>query len=308
MKPQSLKLTAKQRTYVQSVLDEHRGDVELWDFVELERKHRSAEVDPDSGLTDLEVLRRNLRLHDLYSKLEIEPMVEINLISTDLRQRGVARRIAFNEPSDLRHALSLEARIEWVYRGELGSEGGGCYPEAWSILRALAAKDLFVAGRFFEVNGDPLSGGHRATVLLYNALLSIVTENEPLPRKLLKPLDEQRGPAAFGAMFTILGGIIRCDPSLIGDGLNQLFSTFRRLDNLFDEEKIICFLGHGLAELALTKNSELLRKFDCGQDLPWDAEYFEWLRGESPSPCYPELAKRNKLLDMWLNRLEIPRW
>jgi hypothetical protein len=63
---------------------------------------------------------------------------------------------------------------------------------------------------------------------------------------------------------------------------------------------------HGLAELALEKNGKLLDKFDVAQGMPWDAALFEWLRRESPSPVYPELAKKSPLLDKWLNRFEIP--
>jgi hypothetical protein len=48
--------------------------------------------------------------------------------------------------------------------------------------------------------------------------------------------------------------------------------------------------------------------FDFEQGLPWDAPLFGWLRNESPNPNYPELAKKSKLLDTWINRLEPPRW
>lgn len=306
MKRNPLALTGKQRTYVQSVLDEHHGDADLWAFIELERTDRTSTIDTDSGLNHLEMTRRHLRLYDWPTDEEIDALVEMNLLSTDLRERGVARRIAFNLPSELRQALSLQARIDWVWRMEVGNKGGGCYPEAWTILRALAAKDLFVARRFFDVNSVPVRKGHRATVLLYNTLLSIITKDEALQQKLLKPLGEQRWTAANGAMFTVLGGIIRDDSSAIATGLTQLLASFRRLD-LFEEEKIICFLAHGLAELALEKDPDLLGQFDCGQGLPWDAGYFEWLRTETPSPRFAELEK-NKLLDQWLNRLEIPRW
>ncbi len=108
-------------------------------------------------------------------------------------------------------------------------------------------------------------------------------------------------------MLTVLGGIINDDPAIVGDGLTRVMATFRRMD-LFDEDKIISFYAHGLAELALEKNPDLLDKFDCDQGLPWDAAFFNWLRSESPNPVYPELTKKSKLLDLWLNRLEPPRW
>ena len=65
-------------------------------------------------------------------------------------------------------------------------------------------------------------------------------------------------------------------------------------------------MAHGLAELALEKNAKLLDEFDVAQGMPWDAAHFEWLRGESSSPVYPELAKKSPLLDQWLNRFEVP--
>jgi hypothetical protein len=255
-------------------------------------------------------LHRNIREANSHTDDEVDALVELNLLSTHVRERGVARRIAFNLPAELRQALSLEARIEWIWRGELGNEAGhsSCYPESWIILRALAAKDIVVARRFFDGDCRPLRRGHRATVLLYNALLSIITHNEPLQRELLEPLGDRRTTGAFAAMFTILRAIILVDPSGIAEGLTQLLSTFRRLDNLFDEDKLICLLGHGLAELALEKDSNLLGEFDQGQAPSWDQAYFEWLRGESPSPSFPRLTKKSKLLDRLLNRLETPRW
>jgi hypothetical protein len=252
-------------------------------------------------------LRRNIHLRQQVSDEECEALLDLQLLSTELRWRGVARRLVFNTLSDLRTALSLEARIDWFERGEFGSKNGGCYPEAWTILRALAARDLAVARRFFEANDQPVKRGHRPTVLLYNGLLALMTDNKKLQSEVLGLLSKQKVPGAYKSILNVLEGILADDPPVVVAGLAQVMAGFRRLD-LFEEDKIICFQAHGLVELALERNPDLVGQFDCKQGLPWDAPFFEWLRSESPTPVYSELAKKSKLLDKWLNRLEPPGW
>jgi len=307
MHTKSLKLTAKQRAFVQSRLERDHGDADIWAFAELERQARLAEIDDDSGLNWLEVLRRNIHLMHQVNDEECEALLELQLLSTELRWRGVARRIACNTLSDLRTALSLEARADWFQRGYFGSGNDSCYPEAWTILRALAARDLAVVRRFFEVNDQPVKRGHRPTVLLYNGLLALVTDNKKLQCDLVGPLGKLKGAAACKSILNVLAGIINADAPAVVAGLAQVMASFRRFDVL-EEDKIICFQAHGLVELALEKNPELLGEFDCEQGLPWDAAFFEWLRKESPNPDYPELTKKSMLLDKWLNRLEPPSW
>jgi hypothetical protein len=171
----------------------------------------------------------------------------------------------------------------------------------------LAGRDLAVVRRFFEVNDQPVKRGHRTTVLLYNGLLALVTHNERLQSELVGRLAKQKAPGACKSILNVLGGILTDDPPVVVAGLAQVMASFRRIDS-FDEDKIICFQAHGLVELALEKNPDLLGKFDCEQGLPWDAAFFGWLRSQSPTPVYPELAKKSKLLDKWLNRLEPPSW
>ena len=308
MNTATLKLTTKQREYVQSLLERYRCDADLWAFADLERKARLSEIDEYSGHNHLNCLRQNLRQQYQLNDEGCDAMVEMNLLSRDILIRGVARRIAFNHVSDLRTALSLPARMRLL--GTLRSGGGGGYTDAWNLLATLAAKDIAVVRRFFEVNNTPLKGpGNRSAILIYNALLAIVTRNEAQQRQLLGQLTEQRKPIpVFQPIHTVLGGIISSDSSAVAAGLAQVMKNFRRFTYLFDEGKIICFEAHGLAELALEINSSLLDKFDVAQGLPWDAAFFEWLRGESSSPVYPELAKKSPLLDKWLNRLEVSDW
>lgn len=307
----TLELTAKQRECVRSLLERYRCDADLWSFPDIERKARLSEIDRYSGLNQLDVLRRNLRQQlSQLTEEECDAMIEMELFSRDLLQRGVARRIAFNSLNDLRTALSLTARIGWLGALRPGYRGGVDYPVAWVVLRTLAAKDIAVVQRFVEVNNTPLKGpGNGPAILIYNAVLAILTRNQALQRQLAGPLMEQRKPIAVTQpILTALAGLIAGDSSLVAAGLVQTMKQFRRFTYLFDEGKIICFEAHGLAELALEINSSLLDTFDVGQGLPWDAAFFDWLRGQSPSPVYPELAKKSPLLDRWLNHLNAPEW
>ena len=307
MPTEPLPLTTKQREFVQSRLEREHGDADLWKFPDLLRQDRRAEIDKDSGLNWLEVLRRNVRLMREVSDEECEAILELRFLSWEIRQRGVARRLGLGTLSDLRTALSIEARVDWFERGEFGSLNGGCYPEAWTILRALAARDMTVVKRFFDVNNQPLKRGHRPTVLLYNGLLALVTDDKKLQDDVVGPLSNLKGADTYKSMLDVLAGIINNDAPAVVAGLARVMASFRRLDT-FEEDKIICFNAHGLAELAMEKNPDLLASFDFEQGLPWDAAFFGWLRNESPTPVYPERAKRFTLLDTWLNRLEPPRW
>lgn len=302
----SEQLTARQREYVQLLLDDYRCDADLWAFPDIERKERASEIDQDSGLNALDRLGRNLRRQQPeLSDDDCEAMVEMSLLSNlDLLERGLGRRIAFNMLNDLRTALSLDARIHWLEHRRYRRKDAD-YSDAWRIIKALAARDVAIARRFLDLAEGPLRGGNRAIDLLYNGMLAILTEDESLQRTLVGPIAKQKAPDAYKAVLNVVGGILTDDPSAVAAGLNQVLATFRRM-HLHDEEKLISFIAHGLAELALEKNDKLLDEFDVTQGLPWDAAFFEWLRGQSPSPVYPELAKKSPLLDKWLNRFEIP--
>lgn len=303
----SLQLTAKQREYVQSLLERYRCDADLWAFTDIERKARLSEIDEVDGLNLLEGLRRNLREQQPeLSDKECEAMIEVCLFSTaDLPMRALARRIAFNKLSDLRTALSLEARNGWLehrrYRSKDGSDS-----DAWRILRALAVRDVAIARRYLDLSDEPLKGpGHRPSILLYNAMFAIFRRDKALQRDLVGPIAKQKAPEAYKAVLNVAGGILTDDPPAVAAGLAHVLATFRRMP-LHDHEKVISFVAHGLAELALEKNGKLLDNFDVAQGMPWDSAFFEWLRGESSSPVYPELARKSPLLDKWLNRFEIP--
>lgn len=305
-KPIQSQLTAKQREYVQSLLERYRCDADLWAVPDIERKARIAQIDQRSGLNSLECLRRNLRQQQpQLNDEECEALVEMSLFSTiDLPERGLARRIAFNLLSDLRTALSMEARIDWLEHRRYRSKGGSD-SDAGPILRALAARDVAIARRFLDLSDGPLRGRRGYGILLYNAMLAIFRRDEALQRDLVGPIAKQKAPEAYKAILNVLGGILTEDASVVAAGLTQVLATFRRMP-AHDHDKIISFLAHGLAELALEKNGKLLDEFDVAQGMPWDAAFFEWLRGESSSPVYPELAKKSPLLDKWLNRFEIP--
>lgn len=299
-------LSARQREYVQLLLDDYRCDADLWAFPDLERKARASEIDEYSGLNVLDGLRKNLRQQQPeISDEECEAIVEMRLFANlDLPERGLARRIAFNMLDDLRTALSLEARFHWLEHRRYRRKGAD-YPDAWVIIKALAARDVAIARCFLDLAEGPLRGGDRAIDLLYNGMLAILTKDESLQHDLVGKIAKQKAPEAYKAILNVVGGVLIDDPSAVAAGLNQVLATFRRIP-LHDEEKLISFVAHGLAELALEKNGKLLDEFDVAQSLPWDAAFFAWLRGQSPSPVYPELAKKSPHLDKWLNRFEIP--
>jgi hypothetical protein len=108
------------------------------------------------------------------------------IYNQDLVRRGLARRICRDDPGELEDALSLATRFEWMECCPPGRPSRDRYPEIWTVFHGLAAGDLDVARAFFGPRPRRLSGGHRATVLIYNAVLAIVTKDHRA-QALLRP-------------------------------------------------------------------------------------------------------------------------
>ena len=97
-------------------------------------------------------------------------------------------------------------------------------------------------------------------------------------------------PDCYRAILETLHGIIEADSPSVAAGLERVLATFRRQE-LFDYETIISFHAHALAELAYWVSPKLLADFDVDRPLPWDREYYHWLRRKPRSTAYRDLSR-----------------
>ena len=69
-------------------------------------------------------------------------MVVASIFNLNLPDRGVARRIATDDPDELESALSLSARLDWLHTCHPSGQKGQTFPDIWLALRGLAAGDI----------------------------------------------------------------------------------------------------------------------------------------------------------------------
>jgi hypothetical protein len=239
---------------------------------------------------------------------EAAAMVVAEFYQRDLTERGVARRIMTDDPGELEAALSLETRFDWINTCHPSRQRGESYPDVWKALKALAAGDIEVARAIFRTRCHDSNRGHKATLLIYDAVEAIVMKDRPAQARLAPKIANCSVTGSSRAILEALRGIIVADSSIVALGLEQVLATFRRGQDLLDHETIISFNAHGLAELAHWVSPGLLAKFDVERDLPWDRGYYQWLRRQPRSTAYRDLSAHSSLLNRWVEDLEEPEW
>ena len=66
--------------------------------------------------------------------------------------------------------------------------------------------------------------------------------------------------------------------------------------------------AHALAELAYWVSPKLLADFEVDRPLPWDREYYHWLRRKPRTTAYRDLSRYSSVLNRWVHDLEEPDW
>ena len=239
---------------------------------------------------------------------EAEAMVVASDYESSLLERGLARRIMTEDPGELEAALSLSARLDWIRTCYPSQPSGTSYPDIWNALRGLAAGDIEVARAIFRARRHDSRGGHKPTVLIYDAVEAIVMNDRPAQARIAPRIATCNMPDWFRAVLETLQGIIEADSSIVAAGLERVLATFRRQQDPLDYEIIISLHAHGLAELAYWVSPELLAEFDVDRPLPWDRAYYHWLRRKPRTTAYRDLSAYSGLLNRWVHDLEEPGW
>lgn len=225
----------------------------------------------------------------------------------NLLDRGVARRFLTGDPEELEAALSLIARLGWENTCYPGQPSGTSYANVWKALHGLASGDIEVAKTILRTRWHGGGGGHKPTVTIYDAALAIVMKDRPAQARITPKIACCKAPDCYRAILETLDGIIQADSPSVAAGLERVLATFRRQE-LFDYETIISLQAHALAELAYWVSPKLLADFEVDRPLPWDREYYHWLRRKPRSTAYRDLSRYSSVLNRWVHDLEEPDW
>jgi hypothetical protein len=299
-------ISKKHRDVVQTIFKDRGANLSRDEFF-----HRTKEEWMNETRTRLET--RSLKIDSLNNMKRIygctdeeaEAMVIGAMYKLDLLERGVARRILNGDPEELESALSLSARLDWLDSCHPGQPWGASYPNVWIALRGLAARDIEVAQAILRPRCR--DKGHKTTVLIYDAVEAIVLKDRKAQDRLAPKIGDAKVPDSYRAILETLHGIISADSPSVASGIERVLSTFRRQE-LFAYETIISFHAHALAELAYWVSPKLLADFEVDRALPWDREYYHWLRRKPRSTAYRDLSGHSSLLNRWVHDLEEPGW
>jgi hypothetical protein len=230
-----------------------------------------------------------------------------NWLDSFLIDRGIARRLALNDPSELAGHASLAGRLEWM-ESRRNSESD-YYPQVWVILRALGGGDLVVAKRFAETNRFPIAKGHSDVVPLYNGVLAVLRNDIEYLQSLVPILQKRKATLWIGATYPCLIGIAQNDAKLVADGLNRMARTCgRRQVYPSILEKTIYLELHGFFELCHWVSPNLVSEFNVQGAFPWDKELFQFVRTCGDPGGILRLEGVSPVLHRWLTTLVTPYW
>jgi hypothetical protein len=288
------RLSANERKAITDFMENQRGALSLHDIAE-ERKRECSEL-----ITE--------RLPGEYPGRSVEEYTAqalIGWLSWFLVERGIARRLTFDDPAELATCAILEGRFEWMTSYDVREDN--CYPRIWAVLRALGARDFVVAKKFTETLRFPIRKGHRDIVPLYNSLFAVLKHDWKYLRSLVPTLRERKPALWIGAMYPCLIGVAEGSPSLVAEGLNEMYRTCRRRD-AHALEKTIYLEMHGMYELCRWVSPELVSEFDVNQPFPWDKAYCEFLRRCDEPAMNIHLETVSPVLHNWVTTLSTPYW
>lgn len=300
-------ISKKQRDLVHQIFEHQGGKLSRDEFFHRTREEWMTEPGFIPDTTRYGAQRTHLKRTYHCKDDEADAMVVASIYELNLLERGIARRIINDDPGELESALSLSARLGWIDHCRPSRPSGDSYADIWMSLRGLAAGDIEVAQAIFRARRHDSKGGHKPTVLLYDAAQAIVMNDQPAQARLAPRIASCKMPDWFRAMLETLEGIIAADSSLVAKGLERALATFRRSE-LLDYEAIISLNAHALAELAYSVSPKLLADFQVDRPLPWDRAYYHWLRRTPRSTEYRDLSSYSSLLSRWVHDLEEPGW
>jgi hypothetical protein len=229
-------------------------------------------------------------------------------INISLVDRGIARRLALDNPAELAAHASLAGRLNWMNSYRRNNESD-YFPQVWEILRALGGGDIVIAKRYAETSRFPIAKGHPEVVPLYNGVLAVLRNDIEYLRSLVPILQKRKATLWVGATYPCLIGIAQGDPRLVAEGLDKMFRTCgRRQVYPSILEKTIYLELHGFFELCRWVSPSLVSEFDVDRPFPWDRECFQFVRTCDDPAKIIRLEGISPELHRWVMTLPRPYW
>ena len=205
----------KHRKLVRRILERDGGDLSRSQFYSQTKKRWSNEIDKYSGLTSYNMLLRNLKEHIGCTDDEAQPLTAVARIYNQmLFRRGRSADHPRRSRGFREAAPWLATRIDWIEVCPPSRRMVDRYPYIWVVFRGLAASDLDMCRVHSSPRPPRLSGGHGPTVLIYNTVHAIVTEDHQRSRDFAPRLSTPT-PRIFIAILRTLHGIIIADASAV---------------------------------------------------------------------------------------------
>jgi hypothetical protein len=201
---------------------------------------------------------------------------EMFFLSSRVLQSAIARRLLDDNPRDLRDAVFLSARLD--YLSDLAKtpaySGGYDCLHVFELLRAYAVNDRQLAAAYLKRHPGPAKNGHPFTKLLCNSITAILS-NAPNVSSFPELLRRRRDNGYDHALLRGVGAIIEGDRALVTESLMEMLAAHRR--QTIDDAMLKYFpvQAHGLFNLAA--DAMQTRHNQPPPDRPehplWDAEF-----------------------------------
>lgn len=197
---------------------------------------------------------------------------------------GICRRLWKDSAVELALRLSFSARHHWVT-----SHFAGPLDELWRpMLMALAAHDHFALNRLIALwQQSSEKPNNRAYAQICDALQAIITDDRDSLHQTVEAFAKGKRPAYVSSVREIICSIAKQDADAFAEGINRMLRSYRSY--MFGDDMMGLIDPHaiGLHELAHERFPEVTASFDVERKLPWDREYFQWLRDHNDiRDCY----------------------
>lgn len=269
-----MKLTTKLNRLINEQLEgsDPRPWKSVWQILEDHASHKDELM---------ETARTNRR----YSNLSEEQWRLVNFVdapcgldSPGVIADGVCRRLIKDEPVELALRLSIGARIQWI---ECQTNGNSNYDDLWRpMLMAAAAHDIFALVRIAALwcsnrNRKP---NNLACAAICDALVAINAADADGIQLAIVEARKRKCPKYLDSINTIIASADTGDTDAFNAGVSRMLSSFKQY--MFGDEiyGIIDPFATGIYELVREYSPATVEKFNTGRKLPWDTEYWTWIR------------------------------
>ena len=230
-------------------------------------------------------------------------------LTSEFCDRGIIQRLLADDPAQEVIGLRTSARLGYLMTVAGGPEYSGGYDCAhiFDMLAAIASEDRFAISRFVDRFPPPFKTGHPSTVLLANAIYSVLADDHAGFQGLAEKLRTRKESRFFRAMYDCLLAIMARDADHVCRAIDEMARWNRRQEQLNSAmQKLLCIPAHASYNICLVRFSR------SGQALPplptvdtLDAGLHSFIhesKHDSTQMCF-DFSGINPILFRWVQEL-----